>query len=423
MRVPRGKRCAANARSRSSHGARLIFERLGVWHELAATDGAVTPITDIDISQAGGFGMTRLSAAEQDLPALGYVVSYRALQAALDTGVARRADQRSPRRQRDQRRRHGHLRGGDVRRRRRISSPRDSRRLPMAAAPRSATSIEASRLRQVALVAKVWRAEPHGGLAYERFTPEGPVALLPEGDHYGLVWTAAPDRARSAARARRSRVPRRARAHFGTRTAGFTRVADRRRFPLALEFAPAAVGTRCVMLGNAAQALHPVAGQGFNLGLRDAAELAAIVQDTPREAIGEPRCCAATSGSRRGDATQGSRSRTGSSRRSATTFRCCAGRAGWHSLCSTRSRRRSARSLARCCSDCADAPRNTRCTAVSQDVRISQHCADEWCDLLLQLDDGARVKRYNSLPASRIFSSPVSRPRSCTSVRTSSRII
>jgi 2-octaprenyl-6-methoxyphenol hydroxylase len=68
-----------------SHGARLILERLDVWRRLAAGD--VTPITSIDISQGGGFGMTRLVAADHDLPALGYVVSYRALQNAMDAAL------------------------------------------------------------------------------------------------------------------------------------------------------------------------------------------------------------------------------------------------------------------------------------------------------------------------------------------------
>jgi len=284
-----------------SHGARLIFERLGVWHELAATDGAVTPISDIDISQAGGFGMTRLSAAEQDLPALGYVVSYRALQAALDTGVARAGISV----------RHGvsatSVGGTATYAAVTCDAGADlvTARLAAVADGSGAAVGNVDRKRhaygQVALVAKVWRAEPHGGLAYERFTPEGPVALLPEGDHYGLVWTAAPDRAEALLALDEVAFLAELERHFGTRTAGFTRVADRRRFPLALEFAPAAVGTRCVMLGNAAQALHPVAGQGFNLGLRDAAELAAIVQDTPREAIGEPPMLRRYERQRRGD--------------------------------------------------------------------------------------------------------------------------
>src|SRR5262245_31085134 len=82
--VARGDRSLA-----LSHGARLILERLGVWGELVAREpGAATPISAIDISQAGGFGVARLTAAENDLPALGYVVRYRALQAALDAALA-----------------------------------------------------------------------------------------------------------------------------------------------------------------------------------------------------------------------------------------------------------------------------------------------------------------------------------------------
>ena len=72
-----------------SHGARLIFERLHIWGDVAAVTGAVTPITAIDISQRGGFGNARLSADEHGVPALGYVVSYRALQAALDAALLR----------------------------------------------------------------------------------------------------------------------------------------------------------------------------------------------------------------------------------------------------------------------------------------------------------------------------------------------
>ena len=72
-----------------SHGGRLILERVGVWSAVAAARDAVTPITAIDISQRGGFGRMRLDALEQGLPALGYVVSYRALQAALDAALER----------------------------------------------------------------------------------------------------------------------------------------------------------------------------------------------------------------------------------------------------------------------------------------------------------------------------------------------
>jgi len=75
--------------------------------------------------------------------------------------------------------------------------------------------------------------------------------------------------------------------HFGKRTGGFLRVAERRAFPLTMEYATVPARARCVAIGNAAQTLHPVAGQGFNLGMRDAWELSQIVADTPRDALGD----------------------------------------------------------------------------------------------------------------------------------------
>ncbi len=141
--------------------------------------------------------------------------------------------------------------------------------------------------RQVALIAKLWRVAPHEGIAFERFTPDGPMALLPENDRYGLVWTATPDRAQELLALDDSVFLDRLARHFGARTGGFSRVADRRTFPLVLEFAREPARARCVALGNAAQTLHPVAGQGFNVGLRDAWELAQIVLDSPREQIGD----------------------------------------------------------------------------------------------------------------------------------------
>jgi 2-octaprenyl-6-methoxyphenol hydroxylase len=268
-----------------SHGGRLILERIGAWAPLAATPGGVTAITTIDVSQAGGFGGVTLRAAESDVPALGYVVSYRALQASLDAALARA--------------------GVDVRHGTIVAAVAGTpayaavdtegadepilARLAAVADGTGAFDGVARRRHdygQVALVAKVWRDAPHEGVAYERFTPEGPVALLPEQDHYGLVWTSAPERATELLAADdRSFLAALAR-HFGARAAGFTVVRDRRTFPLMLEIASAPTHARTVAVGNAAQTLHPVAGQGFNVGLRDAFELARIVVDTPREALG-----------------------------------------------------------------------------------------------------------------------------------------
>lgn len=259
-----------------SQGARLVFERLGVWSEVAATPGAVTPITAIDISQRGGFGRARLHAHDQGVDALGYVVSYRALQHALDSALGRAGMSID----------HGvgvtrvsaTPGSADVVGERDGAVVEWSARLVAVADGGGDVVDYIGRrrydYRQVALVAKVWSSGPHGGLAFERFTDAGPMALLPEEDHYGLVWTTNPDNASAlvalpdpsflAALARR----------FGPCAGPWIRVADRRTFPLTLEFATRVVGERTVLLGNAAQALHPVAGQGFNLGVRDAYELA-----------------------------------------------------------------------------------------------------------------------------------------------------
>jgi 2-octaprenyl-6-methoxyphenol hydroxylase len=157
----------------------------------------------------------------------------------------------------------------------------------------------------------VWPREPHRGVAFERFTPQGPIALLPEGDHYGLVWTTTPEQSESLLALPDVEFLAAVERRFGPRGGAvgvaphaqpaFERVADRRVFPLQLDYARSVVGERMALLGNAAQALHPVAGQGFNLGMRDAYELAQELLATPREAIGSHARLAAYARRRRGD--------------------------------------------------------------------------------------------------------------------------
>jgi 2-octaprenyl-6-methoxyphenol hydroxylase len=271
-----------------SYGARLILDRLGVWSAVSAVRGAATPIARIDISQAGGFGQMTLAAEEQGIPALGYVVSYRALQSALDAALARTGLVV----------RHGvAVKGvggapafaaveladaGAQPVLARLAAVADGSGAAMAGIVRQRHDYG-----QVAVIGKLWRDAPHDGVAYERFTPEGPIALLPEGDHYGLVWTVSPSRARELSGLDDVAFLGELAHHFGTRTGGFVRVAERREFPLVLDFARKPALTRCVALGNAAQTLHPVAGQGFNVGLRDAWVLADVVLDTPRERVGD----------------------------------------------------------------------------------------------------------------------------------------
>jgi 2-octaprenyl-6-methoxyphenol hydroxylase len=159
--------------------------------------------------------------------------------------------------------------------------------------------------RQTALIAKVWRAADHDNVAYERFTPQGAMALLPEGDHYALIWTMTPERAAQLTCQADHEFLANLVQTFGSRAGALTRIEDRRAFPLVLEYALNIIGRRCVVLGNAAQTLHPVAGQGFNLGLRDAYELAQVVLDASPEHIGEPRMLGRYAATRHRDRTAG----------------------------------------------------------------------------------------------------------------------
>jgi 2-octaprenyl-6-methoxyphenol hydroxylase len=270
-----------------SYGARLILERVGVWDALAQVEGAVTPITTIDVSQAGGFGMTRLHATDQGIDALGYVVSYASLQDALDHALA----------QTDVEVRFGSEAtgvNGSVRHATVNLSDTSTIETRLAVVADGAGTAVAGIRRsrhdygQVALIASAWLDAPPAGIAYERFTTEGPMALLPERDHYGLVWTMRPREAEAMLALDEKAFLSALSSRFGTRVTGFIRVASRRVFPLALERARPVVSTRSVVIGNAAQQLHPVAGQGFNLGLRDAWELAQTILDSPCESLGTP---------------------------------------------------------------------------------------------------------------------------------------
>ena len=269
---PRGERSLA-----LSHGGRLILERIGVWSAISATPDAVTPITAIDISQARGFGSATLSAADAGVPALGYVVASTALQAALDAALARRKV--------------------TVRYLARVSGVAATplhatvavdgeaeplrARLALVADGSGATVAGIERVRhdygQVALIADVTRERPQEGIAYERFTADGPVALLPKRDHFGLVWTMTPARAEAMLALADGPFLAALARHAGRRIGRVRTVAQRRTFPLTLEYARPAAVPRVLMLGNAAQTLHPVAGQGFNIGLRDAFELSRIL--------------------------------------------------------------------------------------------------------------------------------------------------
>ena len=272
-----------------SHGSRLILERLGAWDALSGA----TPIERIHISQRGRFGRTVLDAAEASLPALGYVSDYARVVAALDAAV----DASGVRT----------IRGARVTA---IAHDASSARVEYATSAGVADCIAAlvavadgsavaadigvrtTDYGQAAVTAVVGVERPHRNVAYERFTPAGPLALLPFGDAYALVWTVAAGEAQALQHAPEEVFLMRLRDCFGERVGGFTRADSRAAQHLTLRVAEEVACGRAVLIGNAAQALHPVAGQGFNLGLRDAWELALEVTRRGARDTGLPQAYA-----------------------------------------------------------------------------------------------------------------------------------
>ncbi|HEX2826424.1 MAG TPA: FAD-dependent monooxygenase [Burkholderiales bacterium] len=282
-----------------SHGSRLILERLGVWESLADA----TPIRRIHISQRGRFGRTVLDADQASLPALGYVTDYAGVVGAFDAALKRA--------------------GIEVIRGARVASiahdPRSARVVYddgagsadciaalVAVADGSAAAAEVevrtTDYGQAAVTAVVTIDGPHRNIAYERFTPEGPLALLPSGDAYAVVWTVAHATAADLVSATQAEFIARLQERFGERAGRFLTASARAAQHLVLRVAERVACGRAVLIGNAAQALHPVAGQGFNLGLRDAWELAS---ETARRGASSPDLPQAYAARRRLDRTGG----------------------------------------------------------------------------------------------------------------------
>ena len=259
-----------------AYGSQQILAGLGAWPDPAD----VTPITRIHVSQRGRFGQTVLTAEEAAVPALGYVLRYNALVAAQAKALAAmpgvtvvtgatvtavtpgEAVATVTWQQEGQARTLAtHLAvladGGRALTTATFGVPREQ---PYA---------------QVALVAKVSTDQPHEGLAYERFTPQGPLALLPFEDHYALVWTGTLLVVEGLLALSEAAFLARLQEAFGHRAGQFLTVTARSHFPLTLKVVREVTRPHVLCIGNAAQTMHPVAGQGFNLGLRDAAALVA----------------------------------------------------------------------------------------------------------------------------------------------------
>jgi len=271
------------------NGSKQIFESLGVWQAMAAES---SPIRAIHVSDAGRFGVARLDAHEQGVHAFGYVVPNRvigrALWAALrDTpnvtlavpAQVKSAALRDDCVLLDMVSEGSGERGNDKvteRIRAAVAVAADG----AGSVLRASAGIEASveDYDQVAIVVNASTERPNNGEAFERFTASGPLAVLPvTGGGYTVVWAVAPARAAELVALDEAAFAAELLAAFGWRAGRWTRIGRRNTYPLALSRAAETVAGRVVLIGNAAQALHPVAGQGFNLGLRDAATLAEML--------------------------------------------------------------------------------------------------------------------------------------------------
>jgi 2-octaprenyl-6-methoxyphenol hydroxylase len=268
-----------------SNGSRRILETIGVW---PALNELATPIAKIHVSDQGRFGFARIDAREQGLSAMGYVVPNRALGSALWSRLS----------------------GAEIKvfcpaEVSLLSANAEAVNIEIAAAGakigidaklivaadgaqsvvRSAYGIaaEVRDYEQTAVITTVLPQRLHDNVAYERFTPSGPLALLPlDGGRCTLVLTLPKDAAQAALAWSDSEFLAEVQRRFGFRLGRFLKVGRRVAYPLSLTQSDRTSAPRCVIIGNAAQGLHPVAGMGFNLGLRDVASLAELIADSAR---------------------------------------------------------------------------------------------------------------------------------------------
>lgn len=266
-----------------SYGSQQILQRLGVWAHLPAT-----PINTIHVSRRGEFGRARMQASDLAVPALGYVLPARDLIGTLDQALRRL--------------------GIPYRDNSRVASAGDVAEL----VPNSMLTVWAEGsvtdgaaqfhdYQQTAVLCSLKTRAAHGNVAWERFTADGPLALLPLGDEYSVVFTcAASDSAAFMALDDREFIAL-LQSRFGQRH-HFVAVGSRSSYPLTLRWRDEVIAARQVWLGNAAQTLHPVAGQGFNLALRDVCELSRqLSTNGGRRDPGAPEVLQAYAQARSGD--------------------------------------------------------------------------------------------------------------------------
>ncbi len=257
-----------------SYGSHLILHRLNVWKRLPQK----TPINTIHISNRGSFGQTLINTEDADVPALGFVVNYHELFSTMHKLMIEKEINYiagATVTQLDTTDKSGLVSFDYQGRTKHVSA----QLLVLADGGQLAQQLpgityQTHDYQQWAVVANIHAETKQSGMAYERFTSTGPIALLPNLDDFALVWTTTQAIAKEIVSLPENIFLHRLHQNFGDRLGQFIHTGKRSAFPLQLKYAAKTTSQRSVLIGNAAQTLHPVAGQGFNLGLRDAHELA-----------------------------------------------------------------------------------------------------------------------------------------------------
>lgn len=262
-----------------------ILDALGIW---AYAKVLATAIKTIHISDQGHFGKTRLAAAQEGVEAFGYVMMARDLEEIV-AQLVDRADivQINPARvigiASKQQQVHISLNQQD-------RSMNISAKLVVGAdgghsTVRKLLGIEqtVTKYQQVAIITRIKTEIAHENVAYERFTCSGPLALLPFKQDYAVIWTRQQESVKQLLTASEDEFLASLQACFGYKLGRFSLTAPRYSFPLSLVRAKSMYSGRTVIIGNAAHQLHPVAGQGLNLGLRDAVQLAEMLLNAAQQ--------------------------------------------------------------------------------------------------------------------------------------------
>lgn len=288
-------------------GTVQLLRELGVWEAVA---DQAAPIEHIHVSDRGHFGKTRLSAKQYDVPALGYVITARAIEQAAADQVAQTSvryfySTRLAGISCDDNSVYANLRTDDG------ATLNICAQLLVGAdggqsSVRQLLGIEQTVVDygQTALVTTVQTSQSHHNMAYERFTHSGPLALLPLSPRRAaVVWTRSHEQAQSLLASGDSEFLAELQDCFGYRLGILKLAAPRRAFPLSLIRATTMVTDRSVIIGNAVHQLHPVAGQGFNLSIRDVAELAGVLIEQQQKGadLGEASVLAAYARQRQAD--------------------------------------------------------------------------------------------------------------------------